>query len=85
MHQCPYCSQACYCDFEDTEIEENDEDCEHNCDPQDIAESEQEARELHAMTASLRAVTRREPQPRKLGEPNSWQTIWPVPKRDAEE
>jgi len=67
MHQCPYCSQACYCDFEDTEIEENDEDCEHNCDPQDIA------------------VTRREPQPRKLGEPNSWQTIWPVPKRDAEE
>ena len=40
MHQCPYCSQACYCDFEDTEIEENDEDCEHNCDPQDIAESE---------------------------------------------
>lgn len=36
MHSCPTCDQARDCDGEDTWIDANEDDCEHDCDPQDI-------------------------------------------------
>ncbi len=43
MHSCPECGQACYCngDFEDHENEAAEEDCVHECEPnyEDIYES----------------------------------------------
>ena len=35
MHSCPDCGQACDCDGEDTWIEENEEECIHECDPEE--------------------------------------------------
>ena len=44
MHSCPECGQACDCDGEDLWIDENDEDCTHDCDPRDL--DDEEAQEL---------------------------------------
>ena len=33
MHSCPDCGQACDCDGEDTWIDENEDDCVHECQP----------------------------------------------------
>ena len=35
MHSCPDCGQACYCDGEDVELESAEENCCHNCDPEE--------------------------------------------------
>ena len=37
--------------------------------------------EGHRVFHSLRALTRTDPTPPKLGTPNSWQTLWPVPEK----
>lgn len=38
-HECPVCGQACYCDIEDV-WEDDFEDCQHDCDPQDLQDEE---------------------------------------------
>lgn len=40
-HECPTCGQACYCDIEDTWWDDVDE-CFHDCDPADLADSHDE-------------------------------------------
>ena len=42
MHSCPDCGQACYCngEIDDCEIESGADNCIHDCDPFDLADSE---------------------------------------------
>lgn len=35
-HTCPTCDSACYCDGEDTFIEADDFECQHECDVEDF-------------------------------------------------
>ncbi len=33
MHECPECSQVCYCDLDDSNDCRDDGECFHSCDP----------------------------------------------------
>jgi hypothetical protein len=42
-HECPTCGQACYCDGEDTWLESSEDDCVHDCDPEDLRDDDETA------------------------------------------